>query len=207
MVKVQDSHTGAPGDCRISPSKEAADYLQNARSNGGGDSLPSRYDLMIRKSLRRIIHAVDICSRKLKADFQITGPQLVCLACVVRQAPITLTSISKNVHLSPSTLVGILDRLEARGWIRRERSSRDRRRIAIVPTEEGRKLVKTAPSPLHGKLSRGLRRLSNDEQAQIADSLEKIVELMEAPNVSASPMLLTTSNPGEEENRNHSPEE
>ena len=39
----------------------------------------TRYDLRVFQSLRRIIRAVDLHSRKLSAQHRITGPQLMCL--------------------------------------------------------------------------------------------------------------------------------
>jgi DNA-binding MarR family transcriptional regulator len=150
-----------------------------------------RTELRILTALRRIIRAVDIHSRKLKADYKITAPQLVSLLCVIEHGPMTPSSIGRNIHLSNSTIVGILDRLEARGLIRRERSTRDRREIYVSATDEGRRLAADAPSPLQDMLAASLRRLPGDEQQGLAQSLERIVDLMEAGNLDSSPLLDT----------------
>lgn len=153
--------------------------------------LPVRYDLRILRSLRRIIRCIDLYSRQLSATNQITTPQLVCLLEVVHQGPLTATAISRAVHLSPSTVVGILDRLEEKGWVTRERTREDRRVIRISATPKGVQLSQQVPSPLQSTLAQALNALPELEQVTIALSLERIVALMEAQEIDAAPILAT----------------
>ena len=103
----------------------------------------------------------------------------------------TATTISRDVFLSPSTVVGILDRLEEKGLVRRERMSKDRRVVTVTITEAGRKLAGGAPSPLQNRLTEALTVLPLPEQIAIAKSLERVVNLMEAQNIDAAPILET----------------
>lgn len=151
----------------------------------------TRYDLQILRSLRRIIRAVDIYSRKLKSGHRLTAPQLICLLCVVEEGPTNATAISRSMFLSPSTVVGILDRLQARGLVSRERDNNDRRVVNVAASEEGVKLTKAAPSPLQDSLANALKQLPQLEQATIALSLKRIVDLMEAGHLEAAPILET----------------
>lgn len=163
--------------------------------NEGGDniSIPdSRFDLQILQSLRRIIRAIDIYSRKLKASYQLTAPQLICLLIIVEDGPLNTTSLSKKVFLNPSTIVGILDRLEARKLIIRNRDEKDRRIVNVSATEDGIKISQTAPSPLQDNLAESLKKLPELEQATIALSLERVVDLMEAKQLDAAPILATS---------------
>lgn len=150
-----------------------------------------RYDLKIIQALRRIMRAVDIHSRKLSLDYNITGPQLITLMSVAEKGPLTLAAIARDIHLSASTLVGIVDRLEEKGFVKRERSAKDRRQVNISVTEEGRRFVSRAPSPLQETLIEAFNELAVDEQATIAHSLQRIVELMEARELDAAPILQT----------------
>lgn len=152
------------------------------------------YDLRILRALRRITRAVALHSRQLSACSKITGPQLVCLRTVIEKGPMTATAISREVHVSASTVVGILDRLEDKGLITRERSRQDRRIVYITATDAGHKLAHDTPSPLQQKLAESLQVLPELEQATITLSLERIVDLIEsgtnlAQSHDKSPML------------------
>lgn len=150
-----------------------------------------RLDLRVLRSLRRIIRAVDLHSRQLASQHQITGPQLVCLLHVIEEGSVTVSGLAKGIHLSPSTVIGILDRLQAKDLVQRERSTQDRRQVLVSATEAGRALVAGAPSPLQDMLADALSVLPAKEQETIAGSLERIVELMEARHLDAAPILET----------------
>lgn len=164
-----------------SPAGRAADSAERHTVSG--------LDLRILRALRRIIQAVDIHSRKLATQHNITTPQLVTLLWIVESGPATVSDIAKHIHLSNSTVVGILDRLEAKGLIGRERSTEDRRLVYAGATSAGEALARTAPSPLQDVFADALRKLPELEQTTIALSLERIVELMEARDIDAAPLL------------------
>lgn len=163
----------------------------------GPTSTPSipegSYDLRILQSLRRIIRAVEIHSRKLAQSYRITGPQLGCLLAIRESGPVTTTRLAHQVYLSPSTVVGIIDRLEEKGLVARQRSRADRRQVRIAITVEGEKLAASAPSLLQDTLADALKKLPEPEQVSITLSLEKVVDLMEARQIEASPVLETGS--------------
>ena len=147
------------------------------------------YELRVLQSLRRIIRAVEIHSRKLAQNHRITGPQLACLLALKEGGPLLGTRLARKVYLSPSTVVGIVDRLEEKGLVTRERSPTDRRQVQVCITAAGVQLVANAPSPLQDKLSEALKNLPELEQVSITLALEKVVEMMEAGRIEASPVL------------------
>lgn len=164
---------------------------QSGASSAATAAASARYDLRILRALRRIIRGVDIYSHQLAATNQITVPQLVCLLHVVNDGPVTATAISREAQLSASTVVGILDRLEEKGLVARERSREDRRLVRITATAAGAALAQRAPSPLQKTLADALNGLPELEQATIALSLERTVQLMEAPELDGATMLTT----------------
>jgi len=148
--------------------------------NNAAQSDPTQqYDLRILRALRRITRSIALHSRQLSAVSHITAPQLMCLRTVMANGPMTATAISREMHVSPSTVVGILDRLEDKGFIRRERGREDRRIVFVTATDTGRELAQGAPSPLQKHLADALNALPELEQATITLSLERIVALME----------------------------
>jgi len=149
----------------------------------------TRYGLRTVEALRRIVRALHLHSRKLAAEYDVTAPQLLCLTTVAQEEPITVTAIALRVHLSSSTVIGILDRLEGKGLVVRERDKKDRRLVNVTATERGRELAARAPSPLQDTLLEGLKGLPASEQSTIAVSLERVVDLMEAKDIAPVPFL------------------
>ena len=137
------------------------------------------YGFRILKALRRIMHAVDCHSRKLNDTFNITAPQLLCLYALVRDGIQTQSELVRRINLGGSTVNGIVDRLEAKGLVCRKRSSTDRRRVILAVTEAGNAITHEAPALLQTHFSESLRALPDLEQATIALSLERIVDLMQ----------------------------
>ncbi len=149
------------------------------------------YELRVLQALRRIIRAVEIHSKKLAQSHKTTGPQLGCLSAIKENGPLTTTKLAQAVYLSPSTIVGIVDRLEEKGLVSRQRGSKDRRQVQICLTEAGKRLVESAPSSLQDTLADALKSLPELEQVSITLALEKVVDLMEARKIEASPVLET----------------
>jgi len=147
------------------------------------------YDRKILRSLRRIVRAIDLYSRDVRSVCGLTVPQLICLTAAAREDRITSAALALRVHLSPSTLVGILDRLEQKQLVTRTRSEVDRRQLLIHVTKKGQEAIANAPSPLQDNLASGLRGLSVKEQVAIVDSLATIVDLMEADELKVAPLL------------------
>lgn len=168
--------------------KEAQQQVDEQAHN---DIPEERHDLKILQALRRIIRSVDLHSRKLSMQHNITAPQLVTLLAIADHGPVTIAGLSSEIHLSPSTLVGIIDRLENKGLVERKRDTQDRRRVFIQITKHGKKFSSSAPSPLQERLAQSLEALTPLERSTIALSLERVVEFMEAEDLDAAPMLET----------------
>ena len=154
------------------------------------DQFLSDYGMRVFLALRRVIRAIDIYSSKLNMEYNITGPQLICLYSIVNDGPLILSYLGKHYSLSASTITGIIDRLEAKGLIERQRNNADRRKVMITSTEAGKKLIANAPSPLQDKLTDAINNLPELEQTAIVLSLEKIVHLMEVDHLDASALLV-----------------
>lgn len=144
----------------------------------------------ILRSLRRISRAIELHSKQLKADVRLTAPQLICLRELRDVEQTTPSQLAHAVSLSQATITGILDRLESRGLVARERNPRDKRRVLVELTAEGRAAVDAAPLPLHARFAARLAKLTEEERSQIESVLARIVRMMEAEAIDAAPMLV-----------------
>jgi DNA-binding MarR family transcriptional regulator len=87
--------------------------------------------------------------RRMEEDldrFNLTAPQFVALRCIhsVQQGgkPLTLSDLAAAAHQHAPTMTGIVDRLEERGLVRRERSTLDRRSQHVTLTPAGEEILK-----------------------------------------------------------------
>ena len=129
--------------------------------------------------LRRITRAIDLNSKKLSSETSLTAPQVVSLIAVYHHGALTLAEIAEQVHLSSSTMVGIIDRLEAKNLVIRERSKTDRRQVLIRITDEGQKMAKKSPLPLQEELIKSLSKLPEAQQRNLAKALELLVKMLD----------------------------
>ena len=142
-------------------------------------------------SLRQIIRAVDLHSRRLFERVGLTGPQLAVLLEVGQTQPTSAGVVAKAVHLSAATVVGILNRLESQGLISRRPSKKDRRSIDVSLTKKGRKLVESAPSLLQDRFREQLNELAEWELLMILTTLQRVATLMDAEELDAAPHLVS----------------
>ena len=150
---------------------------------------PPDYQDEILRSLRRIIRAVDLYSRRLVTQHGLSGPQLLCLRRLAASGPLPAGQLASEMSLSPATVCGILDRLEARGLAVRERQTDDKRRVLVRLTPKGRRAARKAPPPLeHGFLEQ-LEALPTTKQAEINRVLKRLVTMMSAQELDAAPVL------------------
>jgi MarR family transcriptional regulator, organic hydroperoxide resistance regulator len=155
---------------------------------GGHGLLPDKIDkdMAIQEtmqSLRRIFKAIENYSQDVFSEFGITGPQLWVLKTILENGSLPLGELSKKMYLHPSTITGVVDRLESKGYVRRDRNSEDRRVVNVRLTPAGEALATRAPSPAQGKMIYGLRNLAEEELTGIYRSVQKLVEIMEVQDL------------------------
>ena len=131
------------------------------------------FDSRLIDAIRRILRALEVHSSRLESRHEVTGSQLTCLRVIADGDATTATAISRQVHLSPSTIVGILDRLERKGMIERTRDAQDRRVLNVAATRSGRRLAARAPSLLH-ELAASLTGEPAVERERVAGALEAV---------------------------------
>jgi len=140
----------------------------------------------IMQSLRRIFKAIQLYSEQVLKEFGVTGPQLWALRVIYREGRLSMGELSERMYLHISTVSGVVDRLEEKGYVERTRESMDRRIVKISLTKEGKRVVQRAPEAAQGKLLHGLESLSRQEVKGIHASLDKVVRLMEIQDVKAT---------------------
>jgi DNA-binding MarR family transcriptional regulator len=135
--------------------------------------------------LRRIVRALELYSREVEATHGLTAPQRWALWALAKGGPMALKDLAATMHLDPSTVVGVVDRLEAKGLVTRGKDAVDRRRVRLSLTVKGRALEKKAPHPAQDRLIEGLSSLRLDRLRHLERSLAFLVGTMEAEDLEA----------------------
>lgn len=140
-------------------------------------------------SLRKVIRAIDLYSRKLNKETGLTSPQLIVLQEIAAYDGLMVKDIAEHINLSSATVTSILDRLESRKFVIRERSEIDKRKVGLHLTELGSQMIKDAPMPLQDHFINRFEKLEEWEQTQMLSTMQRISKMMDAEDLDAAPML------------------
>jgi MarR family transcriptional regulator, organic hydroperoxide resistance regulator len=86
-----------------------------------------------------VAHRLDQTSKRMRAQLGITGPQRLVLRVVGLYPGVSAGGLATVLHVHPSTLTGVLRRLQALRLLRRHADPRDRRRAVLRLTAGGRR--------------------------------------------------------------------
>ncbi len=153
-----------------------------------GDILLGRIDEVL-VALRRVIRATDLHSRHLAKTTGLTAPQILLLQTIRDRGEVTIGELATDISLSQATVTTILDRLEKRGLVYRQRSNEDKRKVHAHLTADAQEILKNAPIPLQEQFTRQFGELQEWEQTMIISSLQRIAKMMDAEHIDASPVL------------------
>ncbi len=139
-------------------------------------------------NLRRIVQAIREYSRNAEKETGLTGPQLWAIKILDCSAPLRVSELARRMYLHPATVVGIVDRLEAKELVSRNRSSTDRRVVELELTSQGRAMAAQAPEVAQGLLVDGLQGLSAADFSQVAQGMALVVRLLGAEQIPPQPL-------------------
>lgn len=117
--------------------------------------------------LWRVDHALAILSKGMLKVLGVTGPQRMILGIVGRRPGVTAGAISEAARIHPSTLSGILDRLERGQYLVRSKDSADGRRACFELLPGGRTIVDARRGTVEAAVVRSLAPLSPEDRATI----------------------------------------
>lgn len=127
--------------------------------------------------IRRVFQGLAEKSRRIEHATGLTPSQTWAIK-MLEAAPMKVSDLAKRMYLHPATVVGILDRLEAKDMVQRTRSDKDRRVVNICLTDRGRKLLQNSPEVAQGHFLHELEALSTQELETIHGGMEKIVKIL-----------------------------
>lgn len=140
-------------------------------------------------SIRQIIRAIDLHSKRLSKESGLTGPQLILMRSIRELGEVTIRELSNHTNMSQATATTILDRLEKHGLAQRVRSVKDKRKVHAHLTEKGLETLSQAPMPLQQNFINKFQRLEEWEQSLLLSSVQRISAMMNAEDIDVAPVL------------------
>lgn len=106
----------------------------------------------------------------------ITYPQYLVLMILWEEGQMPVNDIAKKLILNTNTITPLLKRMEQQGFVRRERSGEDERKVMVQLTAKGRALQEEAsliPEKLAGRLVEG--ELKYDDLVRLKQMLDSMI--------------------------------
>lgn len=106
------------------------------------------------------------------------GPTLSsALATINAEGPLTLGALAGREHVAPPSITKVVEKLEARGLVRRSRDGEDRRVVRVEVTPAGRRHIAVARSRRTAWLATRLQELPAEDLARLADAGDVLQQL------------------------------
>jgi DNA-binding MarR family transcriptional regulator len=139
--------------------------------------------------MRQIIRATDMQEKEISRSTGLTLPQLMTMQALRLSTQITTGELAKEITLTQATVTSILDRLEKKELIKRERGVEDKRKVWVSLTSKGTELMKGAPTTQQDIFTRRFNDMQSWEQSMVIASLERVAFMLDAQHLDAAPML------------------
>ncbi|MGB5105920.1 MAG: MarR family transcriptional regulator [Candidatus Zixiibacteriota bacterium] len=138
-----------------------------------------------RRDISAIVNSVRLLQsvgRQQSQDFVrkygITGQQLGALRIVALWPGISLGELSERLYLRISSVSGIVDRLEKRKYITRERNAVDRRVVNLNVTDAGRRVIRKTPLAGMGLLIHSINHLPTKQLQDILNGVRLLLKVI-----------------------------
>jgi DNA-binding MarR family transcriptional regulator len=139
--------------------------------------------------IRQNVRLWALHTRELSRNYDLSVSQLLCLQTLHENGRMSMSDIAESIMVNVSTVTGIVDRLERKGLIERQRETTDRRVITIALTEKGTSLAENSPPAVHHKIVRTVQMLSEAEREEVFDALDSVSRLIHKGGPDHDPAL------------------
>ncbi len=125
-------------------------------------------------------HSLNKRSKWMARRFGVTGPQRLALRIVGRLPEVSAGELASALKVHPSTLTGILQRLERRGFLVRHVDAGDRRRVRLELTPSGRNVAASSGGSIEDVVAGVLRRTPPAKLTAASSVLKAMVDALES---------------------------
>lgn len=130
-------------------------------------------------AFRRIVRALRESSRTAESRLGVSGAQLFVVQVLAKEPALSLGEVAQRTLTHQSSVSVVVQRLVARGFVSRKRSTSDARRVELSLTASGRRLLQRSEQTPHERLAGAVTSLSDERRRLLAETLEDVVSQMD----------------------------
>ncbi|XXX82187.1 MarR family transcriptional regulator [Sorangium sp. So ce134] len=131
------------------------------------------------KLLWAVDHGLQSTSKRMEAKMGVTGPQRLVIRIVGRYPGISAGQLAEIMQLHPSTLTGVLKRLQERGIIERRPDPKDGRRALLGLTARGRELDGLRTGTVEAAVRQAIKAVPRRKLEAAQDVLAAVAEALQ----------------------------
>lgn len=123
-------------------------------------NLPLDGVLAFMQALWAVAHGLQARSKRMQAELGVTGPQRLVIRVLAKFPRITVGEVARVLHVHPSTMTGVVWRLEQNRLVARHADVEDRRRARLDLTKAGQRVNRMREGTVEEAIDRALGRCS-----------------------------------------------
>ena len=135
----------------------------------------------ILRSLCIIFRAIRAQAKLVEKNTGMNSTQLWMLWEIANAPGMKVTQLANILSIHQTTCSNLLDKIEEKGLIRRDRTGPDQRVVHLNLTEKGADLLKLAPQPAQGVVVSVLQQMSPEDLKNLDDNLGRLVDALHVP--------------------------
>ncbi|AMY08335.1 Organic hydroperoxide resistance transcriptional regulator [Luteitalea pratensis] len=146
-------------------------------------TLPNSADLpdvlAFMQGLWAVVHRMERLSKQMGASVGVTGPQRLVLRMIALFPGLSAGDLAAVLHLHPSTLTGVLRRLEAQALVARTSDPEDRRRTVLRLTRRGARASASTKGTVEGAVAVAFARTGQNHRAATRRFLDQLATCLD----------------------------
>ncbi|HUL42527.1 MAG TPA: MarR family winged helix-turn-helix transcriptional regulator [Burkholderiales bacterium] len=143
------------------------------------------------KKFRQVLKSTKKYFQKVDERCGLSGAQLWVLWELGQMPGMRISDLATSLAIKQPSATNLVDKLEERELIRRERNGSDRRVVRLYLTRRADKLIARAPTPAQGLLPDALSRIPGKTLRDLDTNLSLLLKVMKPRDQSAAMMPLS----------------
>ncbi len=132
------------------------------------------------RTLWSLTHELKAMSKRMRSRLGLTGPQRLVIRVLGQMPDLSASALADVIRLHPSTLTGVLRRLEERKLIARSAHPHDARRAVLRLTAAGQRLNRSAEHTVEAAVTRSLAKLDRATIRTTTRALDVVIANLRA---------------------------